>query len=36
MCVLDIEYIRNWSVGLDLLIMFRTPWVMLVDGGGAE
>jgi lipopolysaccharide/colanic/teichoic acid biosynthesis glycosyltransferase len=36
MCELDIEYIRTWSVRRDLAIMVRTPWVMLVDGGGAE
>ncbi len=35
MCKLDIEYIRTWSLAKDLQIMVRTPWVMLVDGGGA-
>ncbi len=36
MCVLDIQYVRDWSLWLDLLIMLRTPWVMFVDGGGAS
>ena len=36
MCQLDIEYIKSWSLRRDLAIMVRTPWVMLVDGGGAE
>lgn len=36
MCRLDVEYVRSWSIGRDLLIMLRTPWVMLIDGGGAE
>jgi lipopolysaccharide/colanic/teichoic acid biosynthesis glycosyltransferase len=36
MCQLDIRYIRHWSLGQDLAIMVRTPWVMLVNGGGAE
>jgi lipopolysaccharide/colanic/teichoic acid biosynthesis glycosyltransferase len=35
MCKLDIEYVRSWSLAKDLQIMVRTPWVMLVDGGGA-
>jgi lipopolysaccharide/colanic/teichoic acid biosynthesis glycosyltransferase len=36
MCRLDIEYIKSWSLRRDLSIMLRTPWVMLVDSGGAE
>jgi lipopolysaccharide/colanic/teichoic acid biosynthesis glycosyltransferase len=36
MCELDLEYIRSWSLRRDLSIMVRTPWVMLVDAGGAE
>ena len=36
MCQLDIEYINSWSLRRDLSIMLRTPWVMLVDAGGAE
>jgi lipopolysaccharide/colanic/teichoic acid biosynthesis glycosyltransferase len=36
MCELDIHYIRNWSLLLDLKIAVRTPWVMLIDGGGAS
>jgi lipopolysaccharide/colanic/teichoic acid biosynthesis glycosyltransferase len=35
MCELDLEYIDTWSLRGDLAIMLRTPWVMLVDGGGA-
>ncbi len=27
----DLEYIKNWSVGLDLKIMARTIWLILVD-----
>lgn len=36
MCRLDVEYVRSWSIGRDLSIMLRTPWVMLIDAGGAE
>jgi lipopolysaccharide/colanic/teichoic acid biosynthesis glycosyltransferase len=36
MCRLDIEYIRTWSMARDLEIVVKTPWVMLVDGGGAS
>lgn len=36
MCALDIHYIRSWSFTTDLAIMAVTPWVMFVDGGGAE
>ncbi|HEY7464006.1 MAG TPA: sugar transferase [Candidatus Limnocylindria bacterium] len=36
MCRLDLEYINGWSLRRDLWIMVRTPWVMLVDAGGAE
>jgi lipopolysaccharide/colanic/teichoic acid biosynthesis glycosyltransferase len=36
MCELDIEYIKGWRLRRDLSIMARTPWVMLVDAGGAE
>jgi lipopolysaccharide/colanic/teichoic acid biosynthesis glycosyltransferase len=36
MCELDLQYIRSWSLRSDLSIMVRTPWVMLVDAGGAE
>jgi exopolysaccharide biosynthesis polyprenyl glycosylphosphotransferase len=33
MCLLDIYYIENWSLGLDLTIMLRTiPRVFLADG----
>jgi lipopolysaccharide/colanic/teichoic acid biosynthesis glycosyltransferase len=35
MCRLDIQYIRTWSLMKDIGIMLKTPWVMLVDGGGA-
>jgi lipopolysaccharide/colanic/teichoic acid biosynthesis glycosyltransferase len=36
MCELDLQYIESWSLRRDLSIMVRTPWVMLVDAGGAE
>jgi lipopolysaccharide/colanic/teichoic acid biosynthesis glycosyltransferase len=36
MCQLDIEYINAWTLRRDFAIMLRTPWVMLVDAGGAE
>ncbi|MCP4639912.1 MAG: sugar transferase, partial [bacterium] len=29
----DLEYIERQSIGLDLWIMFRTPWVMLFGAG---
>jgi len=25
----DLEYLRNWSLRLDLFIIFRTVWVVL-------
>lgn len=28
---LDIYYIENWSVKLDLQILFKTPWIVLKD-----
>lgn len=33
-CTWDSYYIRNWSMGLDLQILFRTPWAVL-SGKGA-
>jgi lipopolysaccharide/colanic/teichoic acid biosynthesis glycosyltransferase len=36
MCELDLQYIQSWTLRGDLSIMVRTPWVMLVDAGGAE
>lgn len=30
---LDLEYIDNWTLGLDLKILFRTVWVVLVGKG---
>ena len=35
MIELDLEYIANWSLGLDLLILLRTPWAV-VTGRGAS
>ena len=33
MCLLDIYYIENWSLGLDLIIMLRTiPHVLFGSG----
>jgi lipopolysaccharide/colanic/teichoic acid biosynthesis glycosyltransferase len=36
MCETDIRYIDEWSLMGDLKIVVRTPWIMFVDGGGAE
>ena len=36
MCQRDVEYVRSWSVRQDLVIMARTPWVMLMNSGGAS
>jgi lipopolysaccharide/colanic/teichoic acid biosynthesis glycosyltransferase len=36
MCETDIRYIDEWSLLGDLKIVVRTPWIMFVDGGGAE
>ena len=30
---LDIYYAENWSFGLDLKILLKTPWVVLVGRG---
>jgi lipopolysaccharide/colanic/teichoic acid biosynthesis glycosyltransferase len=30
----DLHYIRNWSFGLDLRILLRTPWVMIAERYG--
>ncbi|MBA2627835.1 MAG: sugar transferase, partial [Gemmatimonadales bacterium] len=35
MCELDVEYVRRWSVGLDLKILFRTIPVVLFNSGRA-
>lgn len=35
MCARDIEYIRDWSLGWDLRIIARTPWVMISNSGRA-
>lgn len=35
MCRLDIDYLTSWSVARDLLIVARTPWVMLRNSGRA-
>jgi lipopolysaccharide/colanic/teichoic acid biosynthesis glycosyltransferase len=34
MLEIDLQYIRRRSIGLDLWIMIKTPWVM-VTGKGA-
>jgi lipopolysaccharide/colanic/teichoic acid biosynthesis glycosyltransferase len=31
---LDLRYINEWSLWLDLKIIFRTPWVMVSGNGG--
>jgi lipopolysaccharide/colanic/teichoic acid biosynthesis glycosyltransferase len=36
MCQRDVEYVRTWSLRQDLIIMARTPWVMLMNSGGAS
>ena len=30
---LDLEYIDNWTLGLDIKILFRTVWVVLTGKG---
>ena len=30
---LDLEYIDNWSLGLDFKILWRTIWVVLLGRG---
>ena len=35
MCVLDVEYVRGWSLQGDLRIIARTPWVMVSNSGKA-
>jgi lipopolysaccharide/colanic/teichoic acid biosynthesis glycosyltransferase len=30
---MDIYYIRNWSLWLDLLILLRTPWKVVQAEG---
>jgi lipopolysaccharide/colanic/teichoic acid biosynthesis glycosyltransferase len=35
MCERDIEYARGWSVGWDVSIIARTPWVMVSNSGRA-
>ncbi|MGB9561900.1 MAG: sugar transferase, partial [bacterium] len=34
MVKLDIEYIKNWSIWLDIKILFKTPFVV-ISGKGA-
>jgi len=36
MCEIDVRYVRGWSFWMDLRIILRTPWVMLVERGGAS
>lgn len=31
---LDLKYIREWSLWLDLKILLKTPWVMVTGSGG--
>jgi lipopolysaccharide/colanic/teichoic acid biosynthesis glycosyltransferase len=33
MIALDLRYVRDWSIGLDLNILFRTPAVVLTGRG---
>ncbi|HET8649656.1 MAG TPA: sugar transferase [Gemmatimonadales bacterium] len=35
MCELDVEYVRHWSIGLDLRILLRTIPVVLLNSGRA-
>jgi lipopolysaccharide/colanic/teichoic acid biosynthesis glycosyltransferase len=30
---LDLKYINEWSLGLDIKILFMTPWVILTGKG---
>ena len=36
MCELDVQYVRNWSLWLDLKILFKTIPVVLFNSGRAE
>lgn len=36
MCEVDVRYVRNWSLLMDLRIILRTPWVMFVERGGGS
>ena len=36
MCQRDVEYVRSWTLRQDLVIMARTPWVMVMNSGGAS
>jgi lipopolysaccharide/colanic/teichoic acid biosynthesis glycosyltransferase len=36
MCEIDVRYVHGWSLWMDLRIILRTPWVMLVQRGGAS
>ena len=31
---LDLKYINEWSLWLDLKILLKTPWVMITGNGG--
>jgi lipopolysaccharide/colanic/teichoic acid biosynthesis glycosyltransferase len=31
---LDLKYINDWSLWLDLKILLKTPWVMITGNGG--
>jgi lipopolysaccharide/colanic/teichoic acid biosynthesis glycosyltransferase len=33
---LDVEYVRRWTFALDLLIVLKTAWVLLVSSGSAR
>ena len=35
MCKLDVRYVRQWSLIGDVVIMLKTPWVMLTNSGKA-
>ena len=35
MCRLDVKYVQTWSVLSDLVIIARTPWVMISNNGNA-
>jgi lipopolysaccharide/colanic/teichoic acid biosynthesis glycosyltransferase len=34
MARLDLQYIREWSIWLDIKLLLKTPWIVLTGKGG--